>query len=800
MTRSAKLYLALVIAAGWAVLWAAWRHGEELELLETAAFVVVVALASVLKVPLPGVNGTLSVGFVFKLVALAQLGPLQTLVAGTAGALSQAYWKAERKPLLHQLVFNLSSVWISLALAREAFNLVSPWSGTAQTLTLVTAGGAYYLANTMVVAGIIALTENSNLLKVCRDCYFWSFPYYLVGGGIASTFVLCLRFAGWSSALFVCPIVYLIHRSYRLYIDRLQNEKDHAEELAELHLRTIEALAMAIEAKDQTTHDHLQRVKVYASEIGRELKLPYEDMLAVQAASLLHDIGKLAVPEHTLGKPGKLTKEEFEKVKIHPVVGAEILQRARFPYPVVPIVRSHHEKWDGSGYPDGIKGEAIPMGARIISAVDCLDALASDRQYRPALPLDKALEIVVSESGTSFDPKVVEILARRYIELEAIATAKSVDVPEGINTEIVVERGVAPAAGFEEERTPISESDAPVWSSIASARRESEMFFHLTRELGASLSLEETLETLPKRLGSLIQFDCLAVYTKSDDSLTPVHVTGVESNIFSSLLIPIGEGLSGWVAENNKAILNGNPAVEAGYQGIPRAPTTLRSGLAVPLEGVAGVIGVLALYSRESAGFSKEDQRVVTGISSRVGLAVENALKYREARQTATEDFLTGLPNARAMFMRLDDELSRSRRERKPLALVVCDLNGFKKVNDTLGHLEGNRILKEVAGALRMHCREYDLVARMGGDEFVLVFPGLEAETVNDRIEALRNEVRQTSAAVSVSVGVAFYPVDGDDAEQLLVEADARMYQDKRASKQQRPLTPETNQLTITVQ
>ena len=215
-------------------------------------------------------------------------------------------------------------------------------------------------------------------------------------------------YVGWQSALLAVPVVYLIYRSYYIYLVRLEDEKKHAEEMASLHLRTIEALALAIEAKDHTTHEHLRRVQIYAIEIGKELGLEDGELEALRAAALLHDIGKLAVPEHIISKPGKLTPEEFEKMKIHPVVGAEILERVRFPYPVTPIVRSHHEKWDGTGYPDGLKGEEIPIGARILSAVDCLDALASDRQYRRALPLDEAMEKVVVRSGHSFDPKVVD--------------------------------------------------------------------------------------------------------------------------------------------------------------------------------------------------------------------------------------------------------------------------------------------------------------------------------------------------------------------------------------------------------
>src|SRR6202047_5395612 len=242
----------------------------------------------------------------------------------------------------------------------------------------------------------------------------------MVGAAIAGLVHFLNGHIGWQSSLLVLPPIYLMYRSYHLYLGKLETEKQHAEQVSSLHLRTIETLALAIEAKDQTTGDHLQRVRVYAMELARELGLSEDETEALRAASVLHDIGKLAVPEHIISKPGKLTPEEFEKMKIHPIVGAEILEQVDFPYPVVPIVRAHHEKWDGSGYPSGLKGEAIPIGARILSAVDCLDALSSDRQYRKALPLDEAMAKVVDEAGKGFDPGGVEILPRRYVELEKL--------------------------------------------------------------------------------------------------------------------------------------------------------------------------------------------------------------------------------------------------------------------------------------------------------------------------------------------------------------------------------------------
>jgi diguanylate cyclase (GGDEF)-like protein/putative nucleotidyltransferase with HDIG domain len=778
----AKVYLGLVIAAGVGVTVLALSRSHEFHVTATAAAVAAVAIASLLKVPLPGVTGTLSVGFIFKLVTLPYLNEVEVLAVAATGVFVQAYWKPEFKPRPPQIAFNLANVSVAIYCAHSAFEVLSRWSPDVPTVALISAAAVYFAINTGVVSAIIALTERKAIIDLWRECYFWSFPYYLVGGGIASMFVLCLRHAGLSTALFIAPIVYLIYRSFRLYTGRLETQKEHAEDLADLHLRTIEALAMAIEAKDQTTHDHVQRVRVYAEEIGKDLRLDEDYLMALRAAALLHDIGKLAVPEHIICKPGKLTHEEFEKVKIHPVVGAEILQRVQFPYPVVPIVRSHHEKWDGSGYPDGLSGEDIPIGARILAVADCLDALASDRQYRRALPLEEALAAVVAESGKSFDPAVVKILASRHIELERLAWQND-GGHDALETEISVERGDAPAAGF--ERSKGSNDSSGAWSSIALAKREAQVFYELTREVGRCLSLEETLGVLEEGLKKLVPFDTIAVYLHEQATLTPARVSGVDHVMFSSLKIPVGEGLSGWVAENQKPIVNGNPAVESGYLGSTRAFSTLRSALAVPLAGSAGVLGVLALYSRGSDAYTDEQLRVVNAVSSLVSPAIENAVKYREIRECANEDYLTGLPNARAMFERLDKELARAKRQRSPLALAMCDLDGFKAVNDTLGHIEGNRLLKEIANTLNSQCREYDLVARMGGDEFVLAMPGVGEEMMPERIRAIRRSIDALGESVSISVGVAIFPDDGADAESLLVEADTRMYFDKQQKKRQ---------------
>src|SRR5579864_1445405 len=783
----AKTFISLVILAGIATLVYAAIHPTSKNIAEFICYLGIAVLASRLKVNLPGDTGTLSVNFLFILVGVLELSFSETITLGAVAMLAQCVYP--ERPSGTQVSFNVCAGALSTAAAYVVYHhdffteLVS-----SRALVLGISASVYFITNAGIVAAVISLTENRALQQILVDCYFWSFPYYLVGAGIAGAIAWFNQTFNWETSLLLLPAVYLIFRSYRLYLGKLEDEKRHVEEMANLHLRTIEALALAIEAKDQTTHDHLQRVRVYAIEVAKELGVIGPDLEALHAAALLHDIGKLAVPEHIISKPGRLTPEEFEKMKIHTLVGAEILERVRFPYPVVPIVRAHHEKWDGSGYPMGLKGAEIPIGARILSAVDYLDALASDRQYRRALPLREVMQKLAAESGKSFDPRVVEVLQRRYQHLEEMALAKSAQYENSpLSTEIKIERGEAPAAGF--ERATAKDSavrEATFLSSIAAARQEAQSLFELSQDLGASLSLGETLSVFSVKLKPMVPYDAIAIYIKREQELVPEYVNGDNYRLFSSLRIPIGHGLSGWVAQNKKPIVNGNPSVEPGYLNDPSKFSTLRSALAVPLEGVSGVIGVLALYRSERDAFTSDHLRILLAVSGKIALAIENALKYQQAENSATTDYLTGLPNARSLFLQLDRELARCKRDNSSLTVMVSDMDGFKQINDRFGHLEGNRVLRLFAQALKESCREYDYVARMGGDEFVVIAPGLPADAAAKKAYQLRELAKQAGIEVcaeeilSLSVGQAMFPEDGKDAEELLAEADRRMYMEKQ--------------------
>jgi len=798
MSIRARLFIGATATLGmWALVHALW-HWQSVDLTRFVCYLFVAILASSLKIQLPGIDGNMSVTFLFILLGVLELNLPETLVVGCTATLAQCLFGTQQRPVPIKVVFNVFSMMANaIAISYFAYHGLQWVLGVGTLPLLLVTALIFFVANTAPVAVIISLTEGKPAHKVWAECHFWSFPFYMAGAAVVFAVGFVSKHVGWQTSLLVLPLIYWVYRSYDLYLvklasekKRVEIEKHHAEDVASLHLRTIESLALAIEAKDHTSHKHLQRVRVFAVEVAKDLGFPEDEIEALRAAALLHDIGKLAIPEHIIHKPGRLTPEEFEKMKIHTLVGAEILQRVAFPYPVAPIVRSHHERWDGAGYPDGLKGERIPGGARVLAAVDCLDALASHRQYRNAMSLEAAMEKVVSMSGSAFDPRIVEVLQRRYQELERMVHSDSMAAEAATpstSPEVRLEASAEPVAAFAHPALiPGAANEADFLSSIASARQEAQTMFELSQDLGNSLSMGETLSVLSMRLRKMIPYDSMAVFLLKEGRLLPELVSGDNFRLLSSLNLALGEGLCGWVAENRKPIVNGNPEAEAGYLGDPAKFTPLRSILAVPLEGLKSVVGVLAMYRTDRDAFSADHLRILLAVSSKIALSVENALKYQQAEDSATTDYLTGLPNARSLFIHLTRELARCRRTGTTLAVMVCDLDNFKQINDLYGHLEGDNLLKDFSRRLKESCRGYDYVARMGGDEFVLVAPGLSPEDSSEkasRLHLLAVEAGRKIAGrelVGLSVGTAFCPQDSFDVELLLAEADRRMYSMKK--------------------
>jgi diguanylate cyclase (GGDEF)-like protein len=710
-----------------------------------ALWAALAILAGRLYIQLRGLNTRLSVRFFVVLIAVAVLRwPETAAIAGVSALVESALWTRPR-PSPMATVFHGAVAVLATSAAYATYHVPV---GVSTPLLMVLAAIVYFVVSSLALAKFDA--------RVWKQSFFWTFPHYIAGGSAAGLLTIADRHNGWQITLLVVPMLYWMVHAYKLYLDRAEQERREIEELSALHFRTIQSLAVAIEGRDPERRKHKRSVWSDALEIGRQLRLPEPDLLALRTAALLRNVGKLAVPEHILSKPSRLTKAEFDKMAIHPVAGAQIVEQAGFPYAVAPIVRSSHEKWDGTGYPDGLRGEQIPIGARILAAVDCLDALVSTRGYRRAYTLEQGMEHIRAESGKSFDPKVVEILANYYGELERRAGD-----------------------------TPTPAQDEPGISPIAAARQEVQQLFALAQDLGNSLSLEETFAVLSQHMKQLCPHDTLAVYIRREDRLEAEYATGLDCLQVGAAVVPWGEGVCGRAAASALALLNVDPLDHPDRPSVGGA-TSLRSALAIPLEGFSGVAGVLCLYAREQNAFTEDHMRILSAAATKVAVAVENALKYRQVERSAVTDMLTELPNARSLFLHLDSELARAQRTDQTIAVLVCDLDGFKQINDRFGHLEGNRVLRAVARGLRSQCREYDTVARLGGDEFVLVLPGQEPESVSVKVEQLIRAVAEAGyetmhvASLGISVGVAYYPDDGEDAEALLAVADQRMYREKQ--------------------
>ncbi|HTV16215.1 MAG TPA: HD domain-containing phosphohydrolase [Acidobacteriaceae bacterium] len=618
MTLRTKGLVCLVTAGAFASLWSVHAQPGR-RWMELAAYLLAILISSNMKVPMPKSNGTMSVNFPFILLGIVQLSPGQAALLAVASVVAQCRFRVVKAFTLVQILFNIANVTTATVLAcltyTASLRLVHGEVAPALTLAVT----VYFFANTIPLALVLGWESGTSPLRQWRDEFPWYFPFYLVGAMLAALANFIGDHYGWLTSMLLIPMAYTIYRAYRAQIEILRARERHIVETEALQMRTIEGLAMAVEAKDKNTHKHLQRVRVYVSELGRLMKLDESTMKALVTASYLHDIGKLAVPEYILNKPGKLTPEEFEKMKIHPVVGADLLERVRFPYPVVPIVRGHHESWDGSGYPDGLKAGEIPIGARILTAVDCLDALASERPYRLALPLDEAMEFVKKRAGVQFDPDVVALLAEHFPRLEQMAREATGDDMHPLNTDLFIARGEAPGAGYE----PTKDTHESGASDLAAAAMP-----ELRRGLAYARSVRETGAVLAHVLQALIPHDCISVYTRSGVNIQAQYMNGSCECAFSSRPIPLGEGLSGWVAENARSIVNGNPTVEPNLMPEAGIFTRESSALAVPLIHANGVsFGAVTLYARTQAAFSQGHRQALEHLMQAFAPALESAMR-----------------------------------------------------------------------------------------------------------------------------------------------------------------------------
>src|SRR4051794_5504150 len=457
---------------------------------------------------------------------------------------------------------------------------------------------AYFMCNSGLTAAVVSIVSRQPFFVLWRDHFLPLAPSYVAGASVSLLLVVAMREVQLTAIALILPLLVISYLTLHSSFGRLEDSKLHVTKLNHLLLSTVETLATAIDAKDEVTHDHVRRVQHGTLALARRLGVSDPEMLkAIEAAALLHDTGKIAVPEHILNKPGKLTPAEFEKMKLHAPIGAEILSAIDFPYPVVPIVRHHHENWDGTGYPDRIGGEAIPIGARILSVVDCFDALTSDRPYRRRMSKADALAILMERRGTMYDPAIVDTFVRVYARIMPIGES----VHPAVRT-----LGEARSAKLE----PI---DSAAASGIEAATSEVLAVTSLARAVAGEATIGDVGALTWMMLRQVIPCVSMGIFVHDEklDAAVIQYADGAHASLLRGARVTLGTGIAGWSAAHRRFVLNGDPSMDLG-PGVVSFSPPLRSSLTVPLVREKNLVAVISLYGSTPEAFTDDHARLLT--------------------------------------------------------------------------------------------------------------------------------------------------------------------------------------------
>jgi diguanylate cyclase (GGDEF)-like protein/putative nucleotidyltransferase with HDIG domain len=782
-TRASKVFIFVVSLAGLCVfarsLYAVAFSEFNLQWLLLGMVTLLVVSRTDIQIPKIPSTVTLDDTFIYISVLLYGVQPSVALAGLNAIVCSLNYPNKRRVLPFNAAVMSLS-VYASSTLITRVFGSPAEMDLGRLILAAESLALVHYMLNSGMVSVVSALRNGGNILRTWQESFLWTSVSYFAGAVAACLVVKLIAFASFYAFIIAVPILAITYLTYKNYLDKVEVSISHAEAMADLHLRTIEALAVAIDAKDEVTHDHVHRVQIYATGLARLFGLTDEEVEALKAGALLHDIGKLAVPDYILNKPDKLTAAEYEKMKVHTIVGAEILSRVGFPYPVVPVVRHHHERWDGCGYPDGLRGEQIPMTARILAVVDCFDAVCEDRQYRKAMTRQQAIELIEAASGTRYDPEVVRAFLEHLPEFEAEIRRQKKEVQE---------------ARSREESKPSTGKERPdggqmIFEHIRNAHREVITLYEIAQTIGTSLDLRDMFAVFSSRLQDIVSYTTCVLYLQKPNSIEveAVHVSGRNADRFKGQSVILGAGITGWVVANRQPMYNCDPLLDLDALKV-EVETPYRTVVAVPLLKDNEVLGALTLYSADLSSYDPDHLRLAEAVAKLASDAIANALHHELTEAKALTDPLTGVANARALRYRFEDEAERARRYGDSFSLLMMDLDGFKRINDTHGHQAGDAAIKEVARLLSAQLRAADFLSRYAGDEFVALLhisPGEVRELVQrlqSAIDSHTFKINGSAFFTGISMGWACFGADGESLDELLISADRAMYSDKARRK-----------------
>jgi diguanylate cyclase (GGDEF)-like protein/putative nucleotidyltransferase with HDIG domain len=770
-----RAYLSVVIALGFLVIGSSLYELLEHPLQGYQWFLLagLTLISGSATVKLPGVYASISISETFVFTSVLLYGPSAGTLITALDGLVISFWIAKRHREYHRALFNMSAPAISLWCSAQLFFYLAnmrPLSQEAASLDrilypLIVFALVHFTLNSWLITFIYALEKRINPFKVWPANFVWLSLNYFCGASVAVLLVVYNRQIDLVYVGVIVPLLLLLYYTFKTSWARVEDADRHVQQLNTLYLSTIETLAMAIDAKDQITHGHIRRVQSYAVGLAKRVGITDVGLIkAIEAAALLHDMGKLAVPEYILNKPGKLTPAEFEKMKLHASVGADILSAIDFPYPVVPIVRHHHESWDGTGYPKGLKGTDIPMGARILSVVDCFDALTSDRPYRPRLSNEEAIKILLERRGNMYDPLIVDTFVRVHDEIAPGAVSTGL-ARQALNEITSSRQTAALAAGS----TRLDE--------IAASADEMLTLYELARALAGQAGTSDTGDVIAKHLRRLIPSSLCVfyIYDAATDELEAKHALGEAMSVVKGLKIPLGQRLSGWVAANRQTISNSDPSLDLGE--VARCTTPrLRSCLSTPLLSDDTLVGVLTLYSATVDGFSEDHRRIVEVVARQIGHTFKSAAEFDKS---AKRDTLTGLPNLKQLEHVLDSAGVGSAAR---ASLVLIDVIGLKQINLLHGRTVGDDVLRHVVRQTRAGLRVADILFRYGSDEFVALLNDTDRDTASTLASRIRNNIRDlpfslaggTNITVEATVTSVCAPNDGMSLRDLMAAARVR--------------------------
>jgi putative nucleotidyltransferase with HDIG domain len=779
LRASAKFYVYAVVLAGAAAIADSFYQLYTRPVDKEWAILALLTLGTgSATVRLPSVPATITVSETFVFASVLLFGAAAGTLTVTLDALVISFWLARKGVPFYRVLFNVGVLPVAMWLGAHLFYALAgvPPLSVQETpvrqllwplfvFTLI-----YFSLNSGLIAIAISLEKGGSPFKIWRENFAWLSVNYFCGASVAVLLGSFAKNLDFTSLALIIPLLLVLYLTFTASMGRVEDANRHLSQLNSLYMSTIETLAMAIDAKDQITHGHIRRVQHYAVSLAKATGIREEAQLrAIEAAALLHDMGKLAVPEYILNKPSALTPAEFEKMKLHASVGADILSSIEFPYPVVPIVRHHHESWDGSGYPDGLKGAEIPIGARILSVVDCFDALTSDRPYRPRLSDVDAIRILEERRGRMYDPFVVDCFLRIHPALSQS------DLP-------VTSNRTAFAAITEASQPAMPSSEVSRLEDISASTEEMLTLYELAKGLSGHTALDDAGDVIFKHLRRILPASTCVffVYDIETDELVAAHAAGEHSHIFQGLRIVLGQRLTGWVAANRQTIINSDPVLDLGEVSRNLRPR-LRSCLSTPLLVRTELVGVLSLYSTARDSFSEDHRRIVESISGQVGQTVRQSIDYESSRSSRLRDGVTGLPQLDHVKNLVVPVAGGE--TVYPFSLILVRVNNLAMIRSELGTAAAHGLLEGVVTSMRKVLGSTDVLCRCSDEEFVALFLNTDSQTCSqlaDRLDStLKTEVpgiRESSQTHYATRGShATAPQDGTMVDDLLTVSRQRI-------------------------